>query len=323
MFPHTVLSAPLIPLARAGDLADVRFASSLNSVGEPVWMLPKGQRKTAEQSTIERTRPLVGSAGLKSLLDAGETDLVVGWGAVVAHTPAVYLRVAQISGGLSGCMAGLFVKRGSMAFTDITAEQDRRARMEHLDAYSFLKGTRIPALHPDGVEGYVDQYGKSQRLSDNQIALEGRKADLGHWQELKDAVLAGSAEAFLFFGWEPYVSRLQEEILPGFVLVEMEWLGLYFAQQTEGANYSSLDLIVHRDNEDVTRWLAEQRANKKEGFFAQLQKYTAHIREVQLSGKNPGFGPPVLSTIAAYLQMDESQLVKTLRQFEFQVRYYD
>ena len=160
MFPHTIMAAPLIALAAEGEVSDVLFASSLGSNGEPLWILPRDQQIGSDRSNESDGHHLVGPVALKNRLDAGDADLIVGW-----HAPlwpqSDYRREAQISSGLSGCTVGVFVNKASPGLeshfdsegtwnpTRISDEEDSVEAF-----YRILAGEALPALHPDGVEGY-------------------------------------------------------------------------------------------------------------------------------------------------------------------------
>src|SRR5271157_4206232 len=112
-FPHNIMAGPLIPLALAGDLSDVSFASfGLSHSPDPYWIPPKVARmgtKLPQFCNREDDHPFVAQR-VKNLLDDRKADMMLSWSRTVDSWPDIYWRVAQVSFGLTNLSLAVFRK---------------------------------------------------------------------------------------------------------------------------------------------------------------------------------------------------------------------
>jgi transcriptional regulator with XRE-family HTH domain len=316
VFPHTVMAAPLIPLALAGQLPDVSFSSfSQKNSEKPYWLPPKKDRGIDFQRFCDReNQQTFAGKKLQELLDSREADLMAGWSVPLQPWPGLYHRVAQVSFGISHLTLSVFEKRN-------TGDQSQAEGLGPKQLPIKEVPDNLLAFYPAGLESLVYDFKRRARKP----GIMERPADFSDWQgfvtDLKSATNSEGEKQVGCFAWEPYLGWLEEELKKdGFTKRGDLWLGLFFAQESFAPEYTSFDLIVRNDHPFAKDWITEQR-KKPDGLFAQMKGY---VTQLQGSLGDPG-GGPLIKNIANYLGMKdkEENVVAKLRKFDMELRFYD
>jgi len=299
LLPHSTVSALFLPLALEGEIEGVLFSSCRNTTDSELIWLPT-VNVVAPDTDPNKVQPFL-AVELKKLLDRGEGDVALLWGASLESYEGIYKRFAQLVFGLStlNCLR-VFPKNGSKTKT-------------------------CPVFHPRGLENIVKRY-QTQFVPKTAPKI----VDFANWPAFVDQVkkaLHDDKEVAIFI-WEPCLSWLKYALGENkYEFVFEEPLGMNLNKNRnepdEPPIYVVMDIVCKADNQRVLQWLSEERNRQKTGGFFALLKASIKQIENALKDKDERFTLEPLPTIAKYLHMPEKEVHWRLRRLDFAIRFYD